>query len=669
MCGVAGFVDRGGGNAPEALRQRAWTMASALRHRGPDDAGVWTDAGVQLALAHRRLAILERSAAGHQPMVSSCGRFVLSYNGEIYNHLALRHELAGRSRRLRGRSDTEALVEACAEWGVEEALRRIEGMFAFGLWDRQSRTLTLARDRIGIKPLYWARFGQLLLFGSELAALRAHPGWQPEIDPASLAAFTRWGHVPAPFSIYRNVFKLLPGQYLRFEADGELRLESYWDPARSFAAAQEEGLRIRKEEATRRLRSLLAEAVGRRMMADVPVGAFLSGGLDSSLVVALMRRQSSAPVKTFGVGFTERRYDESAEARATARHLGTEHTEIVISPADVPRLAQRAAEVCDEPLAVRSQMPALAVAELARRQVTVALSGDGGDELFGGYPGYFLAHALQRAVAPLPVPLRRAGASLLRGLIGTVSLAQRALPRSRRPSLPVAQLRRLADALGTGGLPELYAELYSAVGRRPPLLRMEDEHPMYWQCPPHRDLPGDPIARMGYFALLGTLVDRTLAKLDRTTMAFGLEARVPFLDLRVVEYAWRLPPALKRPDRAGVKPLLRSILRNELPAELVDRPKKGFSSPLPVWLRGALRPWVEELLDEGRLRRQGIFDPVVVRSRWQRHLAGLDNDWQFLWSLLVFQHWQERWMKGAAGRDGDGAAGDLALPVVERMRA
>ncbi len=669
MCGLAGFVDHGEGHAPDVLRRLAWAMGSTLRHRGPDGAGVWTDPDVQLALAHQRLAILDRSPAGHQPMVSSCGRCVLVYNGEIYNHLALRRELTARSRRLRGRSDTEVLVEACAEWGVEEALHRIEGMFALALWDRGSRSLTLARDRIGIKPLYWARFGRLLLFGSELAALRAHPGWRPEIDSASLAAFTRWGHVPAPFSIYRGVFKLLPGQYLRLEANGELRLESYWDPARSFAAAQEDRLRIGKEEAARGLRSLLTEAVGRRMVADVPVGAFLSGGLDSSLVVALMRRANAGPVRTFGVGFTERRYDESAEARATARHLGTDHAEIVISPADVRRLAERSAEAADEPLAVRSQMPALAVAELARREVTVVLSGDGGDELFGGYPGYFLADALQRAAASLPPPLRKAGASAVRALVATVSLAQRTLPRSRRPALPVAQLHRLAAALGAGGLPELYAELYSAAGRRLPLMRVEGEHPMLWQCPPHRDLAGDPITRMGYFALLGTLVDRTLAKLDRTTMAFGLEARVPFLDLRVVEYAWRLPPALKRRDRAGVKPLLRSILRDELPAELVDRPKRGFSSPLPVWLRGPLRPWVEELLGEARLRRQGIFDPVVVRRRWQRHLAGLDNDWQFLWSLLVFQHWQERWMSGAAGVSGDSAAGDVAAPAVERARA
>ncbi len=669
MCGLAGFVDHRGGHAPDMLRRLAWAMGSALQHRGPDGAGVWIDPDVQLVLAHRRLAILDRSPAGHQPMVSSCGCRVLTYNGEIYNYLALRRELMAKGRRLRGRSDTEVLVEACAEWGVEEALRRIEGMFAFALWDRRSRSLTLARDRIGIKPLYWAQFGHLLLFASELAALRVHPGWQPEIDPASLAAFTRWGHVPAPFSIYRSVFKLLPGQYLRLEANGELHLETYWDPARYFVATQENGLRVGEEEAAQELRSLLAEAVGRRMVADVPVGAFLSGGLDSSLVVALMRRRSSIPVRTFSVGFTERRYDESAEARATARYLGTVHAEIIISPAEVRQLAERSAEVSDEPLAVRSQVPALAVAELARREVTVVLSGDGGDELFGGYPGYLLADALQRVVALLPWPLRKAGGSLLRAVIAALSLGQQILPRSRRPALPVAQLHRLAATLGTGGLPELYAELYSAAGRHLPLLCEEGEHPMLWQGPPHRDLPGDPITRMGYFALLGTLVDRTLAKLDRTTMAFGLEARVPFLDLRVVEYAWRLPPALRRPDRAGVKPLLRSILRDELPAELVDRPKRGFSSPLPVWLRGPLRPWVEELLDEAHLRRQGIFDPVVVRRRWQRHLAGLDNDWQFLWSLLVFQHWQERWMNGGAGLHGDGAASDVAAPAVERARA
>lgn len=582
-------------------------------------------------------------------MMSSCGRYVLTYNGEIYNQAELRDELTLAGRTFRGHSDTEVLVEGCAVWGVEGALRKLVGMFAFALWDRTTRTLTLARDRIGKKPLYWGRFDRQFLFASELKALRAHPGWTPEIDPASLSAFMRWGYVPSPFCIHRGLHKLLPGQMLVARPGGEPVASSYWDPARIALAAQAERLELDEPEAEEALEGLLGDAVGRRMVADVPLGAFLSGGIDSSLIVALMQARCCRPVRTFAVGFDEKRYDETAHARAVARHLGTEHAEVTVTAADALALVPDLPRCFDEPFAIRSQIPAMMVSRLARRDVTVAVSGDGGDELFGGYPGYFIVRAVHAATGDLSPLLRRLTARAVVGLVDGIAGAYGALPIAGRPGLWANRVRQIAAVVREGGgISEFYAQLYSSVEGRPPLVDPADEHPMRWQAPQHREIVADAIDRMGYFALLGTLSDGTLAKWDRASMACSLEVRVPFLDHRVVEFAWRLRPMLKYGRQGGSKRLLRHLLYRHVPPKLVDRPKKGFSSPLPMWLRGPLRPWAEELLDERRLREEGLFDAAFVRACWKQHLDATADHWQLLWTVLIFRQWQSYWASALA---------------------
>jgi asparagine synthase (glutamine-hydrolysing) len=642
MCGIAGFACRREYSAEE-LDSIAAAMAEPMRDRGPDDAGVWTDPAAGVALAHRRLAVVDLSPAGRQPMTSSCGRLVLTYNGELYNHSGLRDELCAAGRTFRGHSDTEVLVEACAEWGVEVALRKLWGMFAFALWDRSTRTLTLARDRLGKKPLFWGQFDDLFLFASELKALRAHPGWRPEIDPESLCAYMRWGHVPAPYCIYRGLHKLLPGELLELGPAGEPKVWSFWDPAQVAAAAQSDPLDLDEPESLERLDALLGDAVARRMVADVPLGAFLSGGIDSSLVVAMMQRRSARPVHTFTVAYEEKRYDESVYARAVGKHLGTDHAEVLVTSRDAQELVPELPIRFDEPLAIRSQIPFMLLCRLARRDVTVSLSGDGGDELFGGYPGYFIVRAVDRATGRWSPALRRLFADGVDGLIGGAAALQRLVPVSRRPGLWANRVKQVTGVVRAGGgIPELYGELYRSTAGPSPLLGAADEHPMRWQAPEHSDVVRDPIDRMGYFALLGTLIDGTLAKVDRASMAYSLEVRVPFLDHRVVEYAWRLPPARKY-RRAGSKRLLRQLLYRYVPAELVDRPKRGFSSPLPEWLRGPLRPWAEALLDERELKEEGLFDATALRACWNEHLARTGDFWQLLWSVLVFRQWRSHW--------------------------
>jgi len=644
MCGIAGFVDNRGALNVEDWAPTVAAMATSLHHRGPDDAGVWIDPAAGVALAHRRLSILDVSPAGHQPMMSSCGRWVLSYNGEIYNHDELRDELAAAGRTFRGHSDTEVLVEACAAWGIEATLRKLRGMFAFSVWDRTNRTLTLARGRQGIKPLFWGRFGELFLFASELKALRAHPGWTPEIDRDSLSAYMRWGHVPAPYCIYHGLRKLLPGTFLVLSPGSEPKVSSYWDPVQVAAAAQSDPLQIDEAQALEELNALLGDTVARHMASDVPLGAFLSGGMDSSLIVALMQARSSRPVNTFTVAFQEKRYDESASARAVAKHLGTDHSEVMVTSDDAVELVPEIPYWFDEPLAIRSQIPVMVVSRLARRKVTVALSGDGGDELFGGYPGYYIVRAVHRATGGLPSPLRRLVAGSLDGLIGGLAGLHGIIPAAHRPGLMANRAKQLTAVMRAGGgISEFYAQLYNTTAGTLPLIGAAGEHPMRWQGPEHRDIVIDPIDRMGYFALLGTLVDGTLAKVDRASMAQSLEVRVPFLDDRVVEYAWRLPPTLKYNRKAASKHLLRHVLYRYLPPELVDRPKKGFSSPMPVWLRGPLREWAEELLDERILKEEGLFDAPAVRGYWNQHLAANADYWQLAWNILVFRQWHSYW--------------------------
>ncbi len=640
MCGITGFIDP---RAAAELEPRCAEMVATLHHRGPDDRGVWCDGEAGVALGHARLSIVDLSPLGHQPMVSADGRWVIAYNGEVYNFAELRRELEGQGARFRGHSDTEVIVEACAAWGVEATVRRLIGMFAIALWDRAERSLHLVRDRLGIKPLYWGRFGDLLLFGSELKALRAHPGWRPEVDREALHGFMRHGYVPAPLSIYCGVHKLPPGHILRLRPGGELHLERYWDLRELALTGQAAPEFASDAEAVEALDGLLRDAVRRRMVADVPLGALLSGGIDSSVVVALMQAQSERPVKSFSIGFHEREYDESQHAKAVARHLGTEHTELHVAPGHAMEILPRMAEWYDEPFADASQVPTFLVSELTRQHVTVALSGDGGDELFAGYTRYFWADAIWRRMGRLPLPVRRATAASLRLLSPAAwNRLFGLVPRAWRPSHAGGKVHKVADLLAMPDADAVYRSLVS-LWPDPEKLVLGGAEPAtpLWDAGLCRDFPGF-TERMQYMDTVTYLPDDILTKVDRASMAVALEARVPLLDHRVVEFAWRQPMSRKIRDGQG-KWLLRQVLNRYVPRELIERPKMGFGVPIDHWLRGPLRDWAEALLDERRLREEGYLNPAPVRRMWHEHQSGTRNRQYPLWAVLMFQQWLERW--------------------------
>ena len=641
MCGIAGFIDVRRTLGADDLAAAGAAMAATLHHRGPDDSGVWFDPSAGVSLAHRRLAILDLSPAGRQPMVSSCGRLILTYNGEIYNHTELRRELEARGRRFRGHCDAEVLIEACAEWGVEAALGRLNGMFAFAVWDRTGRTLTLARDRIGIKPLYWAQFGTLFLFASEIKALRAHGGWTPEIDRDSLAAFVRYCHVPSPHSIYRGVFKLQPGHLLVLAHTGAHEIRAYWEPRKIVAAAAVTRLDMSEEEAVDGLEALLRDTVNRHMVADVPLGAFLSGGIDSSVVVALMQAGSNRPINTYTIGFTEPRYDEARHARAVAAHVGTAHTELYAAPEQALNLVPELPRWYDEPFADSSQIPTLLVSELTRRHVTVALSGDGGDELFGGYRKYYKARTVALVAGRVPVHLRRVMQAGLSRMLAGGARCHRALPAFLRPELSFNRGDELASAFAAGTEDDIYRKMISTPDDPAEVVPGAHERPDLLQDKTMRPVLPDFMERMGYFGVMSGLPDGILTKVDRASMAFGLEVRVPLLDHRVAEYAWRLVPSLKYAGADENKRLLRRLLYRYVPRALVDRPKRGFTVPIKSWLRGPLRAWAEDLLDERRLARDGCFNPALIRVRWREHISGTHNHQRLLWCILMFQQWRQ----------------------------
>jgi asparagine synthase (glutamine-hydrolysing) len=646
VCGIAGFVGADPGADNEGALHR---MVGTLVHRGPDDLGTWLDREAGVAIGFRRLAILDLSPSGHQPMLSSDGRFVIAFNGEIYNHRELRAELEMVGHRFRGRSDTEVIVEGCSVWGPDGMVRRLSGMFAIALWDRQERELVLARDPVGKKPMYYARTGGLLLFGSELKALRAHPDFRAEVDRDALALYLRYRYVPAPYAIYRNTRKLLPGQYALVRAGAEPELRRFWDPLEKATGAMRAQPEVGEEQAVEELDSLLRDAVARRMVADVPLGAFLSGGIDSSTVVALMQAQSPRPVRTFTIGFHEDGYNEAEAAKAVARHLGTDHTELYVTSEEARAVIPLLPNIYDEPFADSSQIPTYLVSRLARQQVTVSLSGDGGDELFGGYTRYALAERIWCRMGLLPGPARGLAARLLRSVpvegwdrIYAVAEAT-VLPRGWRQSLPGDKIYKLSRVLGEGDRDALYTRLISlwkepcrvVVGAREPALPYADG--LLRQGMPNFT------ERMMFRDLVAYLPEDILVKVDRASMAVSLEARAPLLDTRVVQWAWRLPLAMKVRNGQG-KWLLRRLLYRYVPAELVDRPKTGFGVPIGAWLRGPLRAWAEELLGEARLRREGFFRPGPIREAWRAHLTGRSNDEYRLWAVLMFQAWAERWM-------------------------
>jgi asparagine synthase (glutamine-hydrolysing) len=650
MCGITGFW--GCGDGATELDTLADRMAAQLAHRGPDDHGTWSDPAAGFGLGFRRLAIVDRSPNGHQPMHSASGRYVLAYNGEVYNFAALRRDLLPRGHRFRGGSDTEVILAAIEEWGLREAVRRFVGMFAIALWDRHERRLHLVRDRLGIKPLYYGQCGDTLLFGSELKALRAHPRFAGAIDRNALALFLRLGYIPAPHSIFAGIRKQPPGTILTIAdpADPLPDPAPYWSARAVAEAGQAAPFRGDDDSAIERLDILLHEAVGLRMIADVPLGAFLSGGVDSSTVVALMQAQSDRPVKTFSIGFHEREYDEAAHAAAVARHLGTDHTELYVTPEEARAVIPALPTLYDEPFADPSQIPTFLVSQLARRDVTVSLSGDGGDELFGGYNRYFWGRAIWNRVGRIPPALRRLGARALTAVPPArwdreFRRFGPALPARLRQRTPGDRLHKLADVLTMRSPEELYLGLVSAWKSPNALVLGGEEYPTairdraQWAALP------DFAQRMMFLDLITYLPDDILAKVDRASMGVSLEARVPLLDHRVVEFAATLPLHLKIRHGEG-KWLLRQVLYRYVPPALIERPKMGFGVPIDAWLRGPLRAWADDLLADDRLRREGFLDPVPIREKWRAHLGGGRNWQYYLWNVLQFQAWLDTWQDG-----------------------
>lgn len=660
MCGLAGFL-KDDMLTPAEIAEDLPRMAQAIVHRGPDDGGVWSDAATGVGLCHRRLSIIDLSPLGHQPMHSASGRYVIVYNGEIYNFPELRRELVQCGHRFRGGSDTEVLLAAIEQWGLETTLQRALGMFAFALWDRQSRVLHLARDRFGEKPLYYGRCGRALLFGSELKALRQHSAWRGDIDRDALALMMQHDYVPAPFSIFQGIRKLHAGAWLTAQVRHgriELNEQRYWWPEQMMAASSAETAPLSTTESLELIEAALSRSVARQMVADVPLGAFLSGGTDSSLVVALMQRAATGRVKTFSIGFAESAFDEAPFARAVADHLGTEHTELQVTAADCLDLVPELPRIHDEPFADPSQIPTYVVCRLARQSVTVALSGDGGDELFGGYGRYRVMMSKWRALRRLPASLRAGGSALLG------SLPVSALDFAARPAakwLGAKTTQGLGERLRDQSLrwrADTLQQFYAHALQRWPVTgqlvlgRSGDAGGSDALAP----IRADGLKQMMYLDTCTYLPDDILVKVDRAAMAVSLETRVPLLDAEVAQAAWRIPSSVLMHDGRG-KWVLRELLCKYVPAALVERPKRGFAVPIADWLRGELRPWANELLDAYRLHSDGFLDAAMVQRRWRQHLAGEANWSQHLWNVLMFQAWLAHWQSEKPRLDVRAVAG------------
>lgn len=653
MCGIAGLLRPGGGDAAD-LNALATAMARRLAHRGPDAQGVWVDDASGIAFGHRRLSILDLSEAGAQPMHSDCGRFSITFNGEIYNHLDIRAELdaLGASPNWRGHSDTETLLYAVRQWGIADALGKFSGMFAFGLWDARDRTLTLARDRFGEKPLHYGWIGRDFAFASELKAFSAHPDWKPQLAREALTAFMRVSYVPAPWCIWESFRKLPPGSFVTVKADAKRDLPEpsrYWSLAEHASAAGREQL-LNSDEAADELERRLSIAVKRQCLSDVPLGAFLSGGIDSSTIVALMQKQSSRPVKTFTIGFSEGAYNEADNARRVAQHLATDHTELTVDPQTARDVIPQLPEMYDEPFADSSQIPTHLVSRLARKHVTVALSGDAGDELFGGYNRHVWGAALHVKLSRWPAALRRGAARALSSLTpepaGTVAgFLQPLLPAHLKVRRAGDQLAKFARIMEASSLDEMY-RLLCAIEPDPASVVIGGREGATWAQARAAELDSalDPITRMTLSDALDYLSDDILQKVDRAAMATSLETRVPFLDIGVVDLACRTPSSMKVRDGRG-KWLVRQVLDRHVPRELVERPKTGFSIPLDDWLRGPLRQWSGDLLSTERLRRQGLFDAERVARAFAEHQQGRRNNGYWLWNVLMAQAWLDDWVR------------------------
>ncbi|MGB0630564.1 MAG: asparagine synthase (glutamine-hydrolyzing) [Alphaproteobacteria bacterium] len=654
MCGVAGILSANVGIPAAELNATVSDMSDTLAHRGPDDSGVWTDPAAGIGLGHRRLSIIDTSSAGRQPMVSASGRYVISYNGEIYNFADLRADLSAKGVSFSGGSDTEVVLAAIERWGLPEALQKFIGMCAFAVWDRERRELTLARDRLGIKPLYYGRLRNGIVFGSELKALREHPEFECDTDPDSAALMLQYGYIPAPHTIFRNASKLPPGHILTVSNGdtGTLRSRAFWSAKDAVARAQKTPFDGDENSAVDALENLLGDAVARRMVSDVPLGALLSGGLDSSTVVALMQARSDRPVKTFSVGFDEQAYDESRFAAEIAHTLGTDHTELRLSAAEALNVVPNLATMYDEPFGDSSQIPTHLISRLARRDVTVALTGDGGDELFAGYRRYGLAQTCWGMAGRFPGFVRKsAGAALTAPpenfWDGVFRIARLALPAGLRKPDTGSRLNALGTAISADNEHELYHRLMTFWPDARAAIPGSVAVPTLLSDP--SDMPGtrNIIERATYIDLMTYLPDDILTKVDRASMAVGLELRVPLLDHRVVEFAASLPMGMKRRDGQS-KWILRKLCEKYLPAGHFDRPKTGFSIPLADWLRGPLRDWAEDLLSEKRLQETALLEPGAVRRKWTEHVTGKGNRAPALWNVLMLQQWLTETGRGVA---------------------
>jgi asparagine synthase (glutamine-hydrolysing) len=645
MCGITGFWDQSRQISNEYLPILVRQMSDTLLLRGPDDSGVWVDTDAGIALGHRRLAIVDLSPEGHQPMLSGDGRYVIVFNGEIYNFPELRKQLQTIGYSFRGHSDTEVMLASFCEWGVLEATKRFNGMFAFALWDRQERVLHLGRDRIGEKPLYYGWCGNTFIFASELKAFKVHPDFQPEINRDALALFLRFSYIPGPYSIYKSIYKLPPATILSFSGIGNVHPEVvlYWSGREVAESGVSHPFTGSETQAIEELDTLLKDAIAMRMVADVPLGAFLSGGIDSSTVVALMQVQSKQPVKTFSIGFHEQNYNEAQYAKAVAQHLGTDHTELYVTSNEALAVIPKLPSLYDEPFSDASQIPTFLVSQLARTHVTVSLSGDAGDELFAGYNRYVWGRSIWQKIGWIPQKVRHYTANFLTSVsleswnrgFATLDVM---LPAKLKVANSGEQLHKLASVLAVPNPDTMYADLVSnwketeetVIGSSKLSTFLSDRNLS-------KSLP-DFTERMMYLDLMSYLPGDILVKVDRASMGVSLESRIPFLDHRVVEFAWQIPLSMKIRSNQG-KWLLRQVLYKYVPKELIERPKMGFGIPIDSWLRGPLREWAEDLLDESRLRREGYFNPQPIRQKWDEHQSG-DRNWQYcLWAVLMFQAW------------------------------
>ncbi|HQS84670.1 MAG: asparagine synthase (glutamine-hydrolyzing) [Alphaproteobacteria bacterium 16-39-46] len=640
MCGITGFWDFRHAKGKEENVKIVCAMSDELASRGPDASGFWQDDSDGLFLGHRRLSIIDLSEHGAQPMVSSSQKYVITYNGEIFNASELRSELSRNGVSFRGYSDTEVILEACEQWGVEKACQKFNGMFAFALWSRNEKKLYLVRDRIGIKPLYWGIQKNILFFSSELKSLKKHPLWTPTLSSEGLGLYLKFNYIRAPHTIYKNMFKVNPGCYIEIDAEGHSKEIPFWKLSDHFIQKKEHAS-MTPEMHQEFLESLLKDSVKRRMVSDVPIGAFLSGGIDSSLVTALMQESSSTPVKTFSIGFEETSYDEAPYAKAIARHLNTDHHELYLNAQDALNIIPSLSHMYDEPFADASQIPTFLVSQLSRGEVTVTLSGDGGDELFLGYDRYQIGKKLYNYQKFIPTPLKKfLGKSLKSLSVSQWDHILNMMPNRYQSSNLSEKAYKLSDVLEAQTPLDFFQSLVSIWDDPTRILTSPLENPPSLYPPETLSFLEDPLRLQSYGDLKTYLPECILTKVDRASMSIGLEARVPLLDYRIVEYAAGLPSSLKL-SHGETKYPLRKILSKYVPSTLIDRPKKGFSIPLGTWLRGPLRDWAESLLSQNALSEDTLFKPEIIRSTWEDHLSGKANFEYKLWGILMFQQWRK----------------------------